>query len=112
MDTVEKQFKRLFPNLAKELDVKNNTVILNAVRLDSKNGEKISQFSRYVPDVVDFIRRCDNAEQVEEIIQYLKKRGEITLEYANKIREQLKKMGLRSFGPKKEEDYYLKHGTI
>jgi hypothetical protein len=65
-----------------------------------------------VPDVIDFIRRCDTEEQAEEIIGYMEKRGEIEKQYARKLREQLKDKGVRSFGPKKEEDYYLKHGQM
>jgi len=35
----------------------------------------------------------------------MEKRGEISKEYAQKLRAQLKRKGVRSFGPKKEEDY-------
>jgi hypothetical protein len=61
-----------------------------------------------VPDVIDFIRRCDTEEQAEEIIAYMEKRGEIEKQYAERLRKQLKDKGVRSFGPKKEENYYLK----
>jgi hypothetical protein len=40
----------------------------------------------------------------------MERKGEIQRQYADKLRNQLKKEGLRSFGPKKEHDYYLKHG--
>ena len=55
------------------------------------------------------MRRCDNSEQAEEIIHYLEERKEITSEYAKKLRNQLKKRGVRSFGTKKENDYYLRN---
>ena len=42
----------------------------------------------------------------------MEKRGELTKENADALRTQLKKQGLRSFGPKKEEDYYFRHGGL
>ncbi|MBC7130119.1 DUF2095 family protein, partial [Candidatus Bathyarchaeota archaeon] len=83
-----------------------------SVRSDIEAGEKAvsKNFVHYEPDVVDFIRRCETKEQAEEIIDYLERRGEIGKEYADRLRKQLKEKGVRSFGPKKEDDYYLKHG--
>jgi len=62
--------------------------------------------------VVDFLRRCDTKAQAEEIIDYMAKKGEITKAYAEKLRAQLEEKGVRSFGTKKEKDYYLKHGEL
>jgi hypothetical protein len=53
------------------------------------------------------LRRCDTNEQAEEIIAYLEKRSEVDKEYAEKLRTQLKQKGVRSFGLKKGENYYL-----
>jgi hypothetical protein len=105
-------FKKLFPNLSKELDSSEHKISINSVRTDIQTGEKASsgRFTHYMPDVIDFIRRCDTEEQAEEIIAYMEKRGEIEKQYAEKLRRQLKQKGVRSFGPKKEENYYLKHG--
>jgi hypothetical protein len=110
----EEAFKKKFPNLAKELESEEHKVSLNSVRTDAETGEDAAseRFVHYMPDVIDFIRRCDTEEQAEEIIAYLEKRGEIKKQYARKLREQLKDKGVRSFGPKKEEDYYLKHGQL
>lgn len=104
--------RRVFPNLTKELEGKETRVGVNSVRTETPMGEKaVSKgFSHYMPDTIDFIRRCDTQEQAEEIITYLERRGEIEKQYAAKLREQLKEKGLRSFGLKKENDYYLKHG--
>ncbi len=106
--------KRMFPNLAKELGDEENKVPINSVRTDTPTGEKAATraFVNYDPDVIDFIRRCDTDEQAEEIVSYLEKRGEIGKQYANELRRQLKEKGVRSFGPKKEKDYYLKHGEL
>jgi len=108
----KEKIKKLFPNLAAELESNAMSYSINSVRTDVDTGEKVSTkfFKGYNPDVIDFIRRCDTDQQAEEIIKFLETRGEITVSHANKIRKQLKDKGVRSFGSKKENAYYLKHG--
>jgi hypothetical protein len=111
----KKALRKMFPNLSRELGSEENKVSVNSVRTDNETGEKrVTQgrFVHYVPDVIDFIRRCDTPEQAEEIIAYMEKRGEIDGQYAQRLRKQLKEKGVRSFGAKKEHDYYLKHGEL
>ncbi|HVP26767.1 MAG TPA: DUF2095 family protein [Candidatus Bathyarchaeia archaeon] len=112
MELDKKSFKKMFPNLAEEMEFDENKVGIGSVRTDMEKGEEAvsKRFVHYLPDVIDFIRRCDNEEQAKEIITYLEKRGEIQKPYASKLRKQLDEKGVRSFGSKKEEDYYLKHG--
>ena len=112
MEISKVQFKKTFPHLAKEMSNDQKGVTINSIRSDTRNAEKTAatqkNLSNYDPDVIDFLRRCDNTQQAEEIINYMQSRGEITNDYAKKLRLQLKKKGLRSFGPKKEEGYYFK----
>ena len=112
MESDKETFKKLFPNLVKELESDKNKVAINSVRTDIQTGEKATskRFVHYTPDVIDFIRRCDTEQQAEEIIDYMEKKGEIQKQYAKRLRKQLKENGVRSFGPKKEENYYFKHG--
>lgn len=115
METSRKSFKKRFPNLTKELDLGDNKVPINSVRTDPSEAEQrvfSNKFQNYTPTVIDFIRRCDTEAQAEEIILYLEKRGEITKENASALRTQLKKQGVRSFGPKKDDNYYFKHGEL
>jgi hypothetical protein len=42
----------------------------------------------------------------------LERRGELTWDYAEQLRRQLKKQGVRSFGSKKEDYYYFKQGGV
>jgi hypothetical protein len=114
MEIDKKMFKKLFPNLAKELEENQQRVVISSVRSDVGAAEKASsqRFSNYMPDVVDFIRRCDTEQEAEEIISYLERRKEISSDYAQRLRRQLKERGVRSFGPKKEDGYYLKHGIV
>ena len=95
--------KKYFPALAREIKGGLTVSIpITGVRSDIRVGERISRlnadeprFWGYVPDVIDFIRRCDTEEQALEIIDFLEKRGEISREYANKLRRQLKEKGLK-----------------
>ncbi len=114
MEFDKENFKRLFPNLAREMESGENKVSMSSVRTDTRSGERAisSNFVHYDPDIIDFLRRCDTAEQAEEIIAYMERRGEITKEYAVKLRRQLKEKGVRSFGPKKEENYYLRRAGL
>lgn len=117
MNTVEfekKRFKQMFPSLADEMETGQNRVAISSVRSNAFAGERAStkRFDNYMPDAIDFLRRCDNDKQAEEIIDFLEKRQEITREYAQKLRKQLKAKGVRSFGPKKQDDYYSRQGIV
>jgi hypothetical protein len=103
-------FKKVFPHLTEEMEAKESKEAINSTNLGSLTGERVStkRFDDYNPDVIDFICRCDNEDQAQEIINYIEKRGEIDQEYAQKLRTQLKKKGVRSFGAKREEGYYLR----
>ena len=109
-----KLFKKMFPHLAEEMNTKESRILINSVRSDIQTGETASsrKFDRYTPDVIDYISRCDNEQQAKEIITYLEKRKEISRQYARRLGKQLKEKGVRSFGPKKEEDYYLKKYAV
>ena len=107
-----KTFKKLFPNLANELESNKHRIQINSVRTDPQASKTVVHegFVNYDPDIIDFLQRCETKEQAEEIINYMEKRREIRHQYAQKLREQLKEKGVRSFGPQKKRDYYLKHG--
>ena len=114
MEIDKKRFKRMFPHLAKELEIKEHKIPITSIRSDLQTGEKSSSrgFDSYMPDVIDFIRRCDNEQQAKEIVNYLEKREEISREYARRLKKQLREKGVRSFGSKKEEGYYLRQGGL
>lgn len=114
MHIERKRFGKMFPHMAKEMVGKEQGVEIDSIRSDVQTGEKASpsKFATYMPDVIDFIRRCDNEQQAEEIIDYLEKRGEVARNYAQRLKRQLKEKGVRSFGTKKEEGYYLKQDGL
>jgi hypothetical protein len=110
----KERLKRMFPSLARELGSDENKVTVNSVRTDNQVAERSAyeKFDHYTPDVIDFIRRCDTEQQAEEIVAYLEKKGELDKQHAERLRRQLKEKGVRSFGSKKEDGYYLKHGGL
>ena len=114
MEFEKNRFKRTFPNLAKEMGSSEHKTAINSVRMDARDGEEAASkdFTHYMPDVIDFLRRCETENQAEEIIAYMEKRGEIGKQYADRLRKQLKEKGVRSFGPKKKEGYYFHHGGL
>jgi len=129
VESDKESMKKMFPNLMKELENGESKVKIDSLRADADQAEKTltdseaittseteveqpDKFRHFNPTIVDFIRRCDTHAQAEEIVAYLLKRGEITEECAEEVRTQLAKDGVRSFGSKKEENYYFKQGGI
>jgi len=114
MEIDKKRFKTMFPHLSREMEHKQNRIAISSIRSDVPAGERAvaKRFDGYFPDVIDFIRRCDNEKQAEEIIDFLEKRNEINATYARRLKRQLKEKGVRSFGPKKQDDYYSREGIV
>jgi hypothetical protein len=128
----KKSIKKIFPHLYEELEKGEVKVAIDAVRKNPIEAEAAAvgeecdcteeeftsctetpdKLRHFNPSVVDFIRRCGTELQAEEIIAYLLKKCEITMENAEQMRCQLKHDGLRSFGPKKEEFHYFKEGGL
>lgn len=100
------EFRKKFPKLAREMGG-TGTVRVDAVRTSAKEAEKAAHSVQgYDPTVVDFIRRCESDKQVLEIINFLEDKGEIEPSYAKRLRTQLARRGLRSFGSKKNPGCY------
>lgn len=126
----KESLKKMFPKLYKELEEGDVKISIDALRknpedaeaeaaeidepeTDSKSATDMPDKLRHFnPSAEDFIRRCDTEAQAEEIIVYLQKRGEITKKCARELMCKLKKGGVRSFGPKKEENHYFREGGI
>lgn len=106
MDIRTDEFKKRFPHLAEEFT--HNEMALQIDPASSPKKGKFTRLREYTPDVIDFMRRCDDVDQGREIITFLHKRNEITDEYAKQLLAQLEQKGIRSFGEKKENGYYLK----
>ena len=124
----EKSLKKMFPNLFKELEEGDAKISIDALRKNPEEAEadveecakaetakattKPDKLRHFNPSAEDFIRRSDTEAQAEEIIAYLLKKGEITKKCAQELHGQLKREGVRSFGPKKEENHYFREGGL
>jgi len=101
------ELRKRFPSLAVEVEERKQALKIDAVRTDLEQAEKVSyQVQGYEPTVIDFIRRCDTEQQALEIIGFLESRGELSPEYARRLSNQLARLGLRSFGPKRNPGCY------
>jgi len=97
------EFKKKYPKLAEEI-FGNKTKQLT-LRVESGFSDP---WRNYVPTVVDYIRRCKTVEEAIEVVEYLAKRGELSSEEAEELRNILLTRGLEFFGSRKEDDYYYK----
>lgn len=107
-----KEFKQRFPNLAEELDSGNMKLQIDSVRTVLEEVDRAaSDLSGYTPTAIDYLRRCDNERDALDTISYLESKGEITTQYATKLKAQLRGHGVRSFGPRKEDDHYQRQAA-
>lgn len=103
------ELKKIFPHLIQELNGTNQSMLISGVRSDPAQTES---WRGYTPDVIDFLRRCTTIAEGLEIIDFLESQQEITPEYAQRLRKQLQNQGIRSFGSKKGQDFYLKKSQV
>ncbi|MFX0116160.1 MAG: DUF2095 family protein [Candidatus Hodarchaeota archaeon] len=62
--------------------------------------------NRYSPSVEDFLARADTDEEALAVIDYLQRRGEISLEKARGFQAIIRQKGIRALGPKRTPGYY------
>lgn len=113
MEIDKKRLKKLFPHLAEEMDQGQEAISIDSYGRDAveSNRDATGRFTGYEPTVIDFIRRCDREEQAKEIIDFMEKRSEISRDYAESLREKIRKEGLRSLGQKKKPGFYEEDGS-
>jgi len=110
------EFQERFPKLAAEMEETRPVVRIDGVRWQETDRAKTAatpkpaKFAKYVPDIVDYVRRCGTEEEALEIIAFMEQRREIDADYANALRHQLRTRGLRSFGSKKTWGHYEREG--
>ncbi len=102
------ELKKKFPSLSKEIEQNEMSVSINSVRVEAGEENQKDPLRGYSPNVVDFLRRCNNLKEAEEIITFLEKRGELSNSESKKVHDQLYIKGLRSFGTKKEHGHYFR----
>jgi len=90
-------FKKSLPHLSSEL-------------ISGEKKINIQGIENKIPDpsAFDFIRCCSTNEEAFEIIDFLLKRNEISLEEFDILKDQIKNQGLSSFGSHKKKGHYEK----
>ncbi len=108
----EEDLKKRFPHLYRELIAKRHSIAIKSYRSSPKHAEEAASPSEQspLPDAVDYIRRCGNTEEAEDVITFLEKRAEISKDYADNLRQQLREHGLASFGSRKRWGHYSRQG--
>ncbi len=97
-----RDFKKLFPALSEELEE-------SSASLEDASGEMVEEPLRgFMPGPEDYLMRCTTEEEAIQVIEFLKQRREITDEESERLKKQVYEKGVRSFGPLREEGYYLR----
>lgn len=101
-------FQEKFPNLYKEIkEEKDKTIEIDGVRTDpAETKESSSSDKDSEPNIMHYLRLCDNEDEAVEIINYMEKKEEIDRDLAKKLRRQVVNRGVRSFGSKREPGKY------
>ena len=97
IDYDENQFRQDFPHLAGELGDPELNYPMDAVRWEDEVRAREELIRPEEPTVESLLRRSKTKEEAVEIINYLEKRGEISLSEAKKLRSALKTRGLKAF---------------
>ena len=102
---VEEEFKENYPALHRE--IREGEINISESEMRTASGSKKDRkFQGYIPGVVDFICRCETEEEAMEIIDYMLKKGDLTEDYAEMLKNQLKEKGLEFFGEHRTPGYY------
>jgi hypothetical protein len=113
--STEKAKEILFEDHDDDL-VEEDMDITTEIDLESDNDEQIipivmekDYLRGFTPQVIDFLRRAKTKDEALEVIAFLEKRNEITLEESINLKDQLEKQGLASFGDHKPDGYYFEY---
>lgn len=99
------RFKRIFPNLYKEIQE-------GGVRISASYRKGYEDPWRgYEPSPEDFIARASSLKEAEEVIEYLERTGKISGEKADELRKKLHQEGLEGFGERRTPGYYFRKAT-
>ncbi|PTD94428.1 DUF2095 domain-containing protein [archaeon SCG-AAA382B04] len=105
------ELKEKCPNLFEELE-NSPSLSIDEIKAKEtkKDEEEIDIHKTRFPSVVDHLLGCKTDEEAKKIIEYFEKRDEIDPQLAKKMKEQIKKKGVRSFGEKREKGEIEKNG--
>ena len=101
----EREFKRKFPHLYKELGDSTSRERKDSESPEGQDAEP-DESDGYSADAISYIRRARTNEEAIEVVNYMRKRGELSDTDAGSIIKQIKERGVRSFGGLKTWGHY------
>ena len=117
----KEEFLEKFPHLIKEMAEKIKSIKIASINAQIEHNLEDGQIKPkdlypnelYNPGAIDFIRRCSKKEEVIEILDYLRKRDEITEKEYNTYKDIISHEGglarlIEESGGPKKPGYYLK----
>lgn len=109
------ELREQFPSLYSELTEKSMSIgidkvdkdlITSTLREDDQQDQ--DPFSRYDPDVFDFLSKAKTDKEGLEVIDFLKKQNQISSNTAKELKDKIMNNGIRSFGPLRSVNYYFR----
>lgn len=101
----KEDFQSHFPAIYREI-VEGDGEIQEAEKRTEAGSKEVRRFKGYTPSVIDFICRCSTEEEAIEIIEYMHKKDDVSEDFANELKKQLKEKGLAFFGEHRAPGYY------
>jgi len=106
---------KLFPHLHAEISDDKMAIGIDSVEGDfapSKDDDDFltsnDPYSHFEPSVIDYIRRAKTEEEAIEVIKFSLKQGSLDEDEALKLIGQIRKDGVRSFGPIRTPGHYFR----
>ena len=88
----EEDIEEYFPAIFREFQEGEEKLLEEETRTASRS-KKARKFSGHTPGVIDFICRCKTEEEALEIIDYMLRKGDISENHSNDLKNQLKEKG-------------------
>ena len=112
----KEELETYFPHLFSEITEKKKTIKMESVELEIDPPTKVQKEAipeeLTNPGAIDFIRRCKTNEEAIEILDYLLKKEDITLNKYNELKNLILQEGgleklINESGGFKDKGYYL-----
>lgn len=111
LDEIQDKFPNLYSELTEEnmsigIDKVEKDLITSTLREDDQQDQ--GPFSRYDPDVFDFLSKAKTDKEGLEVIDFLEKQNQISSNTAEDLKGKITNEGIRSFGPLRSANFYYR----
>jgi len=105
MEFDKREFKKKFPHLYEELEDSTSEGKEDSESSEVQDAEPDTS-DNYPTEAVSYIRRARSEDEAIEVVDYLRKRGELSSNEASSILKRIRERGVRSFGSLKTWGHY------